>query len=489
MSLGIGLNIAKSALALVSTQTAITSRNLAGANEENYVQRGVATINIPGAGVYADHVTRSSNPALLRTLMESSSSASAKQAMLEGLNALHQTVNDPELGNSISAKLSELEAALNLYSEAPGDLARANAVAQRASDLVNTLNGATQSVTNVRQQADADMAASVNRINGLLEDFGVANARIVDARKNGSDIADLLDQREGILKELSDEIGIRTVQRSNSDIAIYTESGVTLYDRSPRQVTFNPTIAFSATTTGNAVFVDGVDVTSSSAALPISGGRLAGLAELRDGATVAYQSQLDEVARGLIETFAEIDPGTPPTLPPQTGLFSYAGGPGLPATGTHVAGLASQIVVNPAVNPAAGGSASLIRDGGINGPGYVENPTGGAGFDGRINRFLSAISETRSFDSYTGLGAAASVSAYATSSAAWLEQLRSDTSNEADLRETLKIHSSLALSNATGVNVDEEMATLLELERSYEASARLISVIDEMFTTLLSAAA
>ena len=43
-------------------------------------------------------------------------------------------------------------------------------------------------------------------------------------------------------------------------------------------------------------------------------------------------------------------------------------------------------------------------------------------------------------------------------------------------------------SNATGVNVDEEMANLLELERSFEASARLISAIDQMYASLLQAA-
>ena len=48
-------------------------------------------------------------------------------------------------------------------------------------------------------------------------------------------------------------------------------------------------------------------VTGASAVMPLHGGKLAGLAALRDDVTVTYQSQLDEVARGLIETFAESD--------------------------------------------------------------------------------------------------------------------------------------------------------------------------------------
>jgi flagellar hook-associated protein 1 FlgK len=44
-----------------------------------------------------------------------------------------------------------------------------------------------------------------------------------------------------------------------------------------------------------------------------------------------------------------------------------------------------------------------------------------------------------------------------------------------------------ALSNITGVSLDEEMSLLLELEQSYKASARLISAVDEMLQALMAA--
>jgi len=43
-----------------------------------------------------------------------------------------------------------------------------------------------------------------------------------------------------------------------------------------------------------------------------------------------------------------------------------------------------------------------------------------------------------------------------------------------------------ALSNATGVNLDNEMSQMLDLENSYSATAKLISTIDTMFSTLLT---
>ncbi|MDP2733429.1 MAG: flagellar basal body rod C-terminal domain-containing protein, partial [Hoeflea sp.] len=51
-----------------------------------------------------------------------------------------------------------------------------------------------------------------------------------------------------------------------------------------------------------------------------------------------------------------------------------------------------------------------------------------------------------------------------------------------------RYRSAEALSNETGVSLDEELSMLLQLEQSYKASARLISVVDEMLKALMAAA-
>ncbi len=60
-------------------------------------------------------------------------------------------------------------------------------------------------------------------------------------------------------------------------------------------------------------------------------------------------------------------------------------------------------------------------------------------------------------------------------------------SNAADPKEALPVRTAEALSNETGVNVDMEMSLLLDLEHSYEASARLLRAVDEMLAALLAA--
>jgi flagellar hook-associated protein 1 FlgK len=49
----------------------------------------------------------------------------------------------------------------------------------------------------------------------------------------------------------------------------------------------------------------------------------------------------------------------------------------------------------------------------------------------------------------------------------------------------LKARASEALLRKTGVNIDEEMAAMLDLEKSYQASSKVIAAVDGMLQTLL----
>ena len=63
---------------------------------------------------------------------------------------------------------------------------------------------------------------------------------------------------EAALRKALPEVKVSVVSRANNDIAVYTDSGVTLFDRSPRTVAFDTT-NLSAGVEGNAVTIDGRD--------------------------------------------------------------------------------------------------------------------------------------------------------------------------------------------------------------------------------------
>ena len=76
---------------------------------------------------------------------------------------------------------------------------------------------------------------------------------------------------------------------------------------------------------------------------------------------------------------------------------------------------------------------------------------------------------------------------FAASSVSWLQEARKAADADNDYKAALKDRASEALSKATGVNLDEEMTLLLELERSYQASTKLVTTIDNMLGALLQA--
>ncbi|MGE0212582.1 MAG: flagellar hook-associated protein FlgK [Parvibaculaceae bacterium] len=487
MSLSAGLNIARSSLAVASGQTEVVSRNIANVNDPNYRRKSANLASLETGGVHIASIARTANQALFTKALGASSAAAMYGSLLSGLQFLSQTVGDPEDDASPAAAIGKLASALQLYSTTPSDAAVAASAVGAARDLANALNVATDTVQGVRAQADADMATTVDRINSLLGQLETVNAAITGANQR-TDITDNLDARDKILSQLSNELGIRVVERAGNDITVYTDSGVTLFDGRARSVTMQPTSLFTAGVQGSAVFIDGVQVTGQGATMGLRSGALVGLAQLRDEVAPTYQKQLDEIARGLIETFAESDQGTPPSLPGIPGLFTWPGAPAMPAAGSVNTGLAGLIRIAASVDPNQGGNASLLRDGGIGDPGnpaYTYNSTGAAGFSERLRGLLTDLTSQRGFDAGAGLGATATLAGFASSSSGWLEQLRSSSSSEADYRGTLLTRANDALSKATGVNLDEEMTLMLDLERSYQASAKLIATIDSMFAILL----
>jgi flagellar hook-associated protein 1 FlgK len=97
------------------------------------------------------------------------------------------------------------------------------------------------------------------------------------------------------------------------------------------------------------------------------------------------------------------------------------------------------------------------------------------------------LDEPMNFDPAAGLEVSASLGTYTSAAVGWLENLRQDAAYGNEAKGALSTRTATALSNATGVNVDEEMSLLLDLEHSYEASARMIRVVDEMLAALLAA--
>ncbi|MEM7775355.1 MAG: flagellar hook-associated protein FlgK [Pseudomonadota bacterium] len=480
------LNIATSSLSTTSTDSSVVARNIARAGDPNASAKVMGRYTTFDGGVRPAGINRLADAALFESAIGASTSSSASQARLDALNQLYATVSDPELELSPSGKLAALNSALQDYASAPQNPATGQAVVTAASEMVMTLNSATDVTRQVRWGADQGIADAVDSLNRLLGDFDETNEAIMRGMVLGRDVTDLLDQRDTQLRAISGLIDIRTIERDNGDMVIFAGDSLTLYESGPRDVTFTLSTPLADGAIGNDVSIDGIPVSTSGLGNGV-GGQIGALLSIRDETSITYQRQLDEIARGLIEVFAETDQSAVPTLTDQVGLFIYSGGPAVPPSGTVVDGLAGQISVNPAADPSQGGSIALLRDGGFSGASYIENTAANEGFSDRLLSYAEALSADRSFDSSADIESTVSVLAYASASAAWLAEERTVASVAAESAEIQRDRTNEAWHNAVGVNIDKEMTTLLDLERSYQASSRLISTVDAMFNALLQA--
>ena len=486
MSLTTALNIAQSALFNTTRQTTVVSQNISNSGNADYARRSATIVSTsPGATVV--NIQRTTDDVLFRSNLKALSSYQGQSTLLSGMENLDQAVNGVDNADSAASALGDFQQALNLYSATPSNTSLGQNTIDSARQVVRNLNDGTNAIQSFRTDMDNQISQAVGDLNNLLNSFDQANRAIVAGNQTGADISDVEDQRDGLLKQISQYVSISTIKRNNGDMVLMTSDGATLYETVPRAVTFDPPAGYSATSVGNAIKIDGVPLSSGAGGNTTASGKLQAMVQLRDSTATTMQSQLDEIARGLIGAFAETDPSGTAALPDTPGLFTWPGAPAMPAGGTLVPGLAGLIKINPAMDPTAGGSASVLRDGGAGGAGYVANTSGAASYSDLLIRYSQNLDKPIAFDPTAGAGSNASVLTYSTNAISSFEAGRKDASDAADNKNALVTRTTQALSNSTGVNIDEEMSMLLDLEHSYQASARMISTVDNMLGALMDA--
>ena len=260
-----------------------------------------------------------------------------------------------------------------------------------------------------------------------------------------------------------------------------------MFEKSPRSVSFQHTPSYGATTPGHALYIDGVQASGDEPWQPVTSGRIGGYFELRDEVLVSQQKQLDEISRSLIDTFGEQDKSVSASKPKLAGLFSWSGDPSIPDSASLEPGISETIRINALVDTQSSGNPRLIRDGAINGDSdYNYNLTGGSGFSDRLMELVSAFDEISTFDASAGLPVSQSIIGFSSSSLDWLNSQRQTAQNSATYLSELSQQFIHAYQSESGTNIDTEMSKLLEVERAYQASAKILTVIDEMFATLFS---
>ncbi len=490
MGLTSALHAASSGLTAQGQRSAVVSDNIANASTPGYVRTDSVARSLVlggyGVGVTMDDVRAEAGQGLLRDLRQALSDregAAAEAGALARLTAVH---GDPNEERSLAAKIQELESAVQGAAASPGSQTALRTVVDAAHSVTQTFAAVSDSIAAERTDAEAAIAQRVTALQDTLGQISTLNEQISTMANGGRDPSDLLDERDRLVNAVAEDVPIRTYEREMGDLVIMTKGGATLLDGRVAQISFtalptlSPDLTYPASSPPiSGLLIDGVDIApASGAAGALDSGRLAGLFEVRDSWGPHFQEQIDGLAAHLADAFEAADLSVPGAG--VTGLFVDAASPanGIdPATVTP--GLAGRLMVNPIVDPAAGGDVTKLRDG-------LHGPVTATGDPTQLMQFLDAFAAPQPFDPALSLGTDRTLGAAAGAFIAGQQAER--TGREADMETasiTLGTYET-ALANRTGVNLDLQLKTLQDIETAYGANAQVLQVINRMYDALLA---
>lgn len=483
MSISTAFNSAGSGLAATARQAEVLSSNVANASTPGYVRREVVlatrTDGGAGQGVRVNGVRRDVDPFLLNARRAGQAAGAAAQQDQARLVRLEGILGDTESAASLVNRVNALGAALVAAASRPESEARLISAVNAAAALAGGLNQASRSIQEERLGADHDIARVVEDINVALVGVEDLNIRIRALTAAGREVSALEDARADLIDSIAEFVPLREVARDQGAIALFTTGGAALVDGRAAQLGFDPVGMMSAdmTLAGGSLSgmtLDGVAIPVGVTSGLFEGGTLAALFAFRDGTAPEAQAQLDALARDLMLRFS--DPAVDASLlPGEAGLFTDAGGA---YDSANPVGIAGRITLHAAVDPAAGGQVTALRDG--LGAGATGQPGDGS--------LLLALSETlddrRASASPAIIPGRHSAGELAEKLLSFISTRRVEGDGEAAYQGA-RLAELRDAEARRGVDVDAEMQGLLVLERHYAANARVLQVLDQMLASLL----
>ena len=482
MSISSALSNAVSGLNASAKAAGVVSSNLANVLTPGYGPRALELASrASGAsgGVSIIGVTRHVDEGILSDRRQADSDLAHAATRASFIEQLERVVGTPDEGASLSARIAAFDASLVSAANRPDATDFLQAAVLRAGELADTLNTISAEIQTRRTNADSDIDQAVDTVNSTLSRIRTLNIEIAASREGGHELATLHDQRQLAIDQLAEFVPVRQVSRDNGAVALFTPGGALLLDGTAATLDFTPSNVVAPHMTLSASLVsgltiNGISVMPSGSTSPIRGGKLAALFEIRDDLGVDANTQVDALARDLIERFeaAGLDSTRAPGDP---GLFTDSGAVFAPL---NEVGLAGRIAVNAAVDPASGGSYWRLRDGlGAVAPG----PAG----DGTL---IQQLQQTLNQNGALSSGSLGSTSRSLAGHAASFVSRTGQTSLTLDQDisfASARQNELLSLELQGGVDSDDEMQRLLLIEQTYSANARMIRTIDEMMQALL----
>jgi flagellar hook-associated protein 1 len=483
MSISGALSSSLSGLTAAARAAEVVSSNIANARTEGYgrreVQLSARSVGGTGQGVQVDGVRRMVDLVLLTDRRIAQSGSADRDLQARFFATMESAIGTPETEGSLGGRIASLEQSLIAAAARPDSEARLTSVRDALVTVTQKIGAAATAVQDARAQADRDIATTVDDINTTLANVAGLNAKIQSLSAGGRDASALIDQRQQMIDRIATAIPLREVPRNNGTVALFTTGGAVLLDGTVARLDFTPvgTVVPEMTLASGALSgltINGRPVATAGESSQIAGGKLSGLFAVRDDLAPRAQAQLDAVARDLVERFA--DPAVDPTLAPGApGLLTDGGNAFLAA---NEVGLAQRLKINPTVDPVQGGAIWRLRDG------VGATVPGSPGESGLIRALSGALTAPREPASGGFMAGTRSFSALSGDLISTVSQSRVQRASEASFASA-QLNALKELELQDGVDTDQELQSLLQIEQSYAANAKVMQAVDSMIKSLL----
>jgi flagellar hook-associated protein 1 len=459
------LNIATSGLFAAQTGIEVTSHNVANANTDGYMrQTPVYSASEPVSGLYGLLLGPGVSVSDIRTAEDKYLDAQVNRntAVLgqyslasEGTSQLEELVNE-STSDGLSAALSDYFAALQDLAANPTGTIERTALQGKAQILVQKFHSIATGIQDVRLAMNDEIGGDVKEVNSLAAKIADLNGKITDAEASGQSAADFRSSRGAMMTRLAQLVGFHSSENSRGAVTIYISGGLPLV---------SGTTAATLATTDDATndnlssiqFVDSrgnqTDVTDQ-----IGSGRIQGALDVRDDVARGMMSNLDGLAYELTTQVNAIHSAAYGANG-STGINFFAD------LGGTTSGAASRIALDPSiladVNNIAAGMSSDTGDN-----------TAALSMAG-LETALVMNGGTQTFtDYYSSIIGNAGTAAQSASDSNDYQQAVTD--QLATYRESI-----------TGVSIDEEMTNLLKYQQAYQASAKMVTSVQDILDTLM----
>jgi flagellar hook-associated protein 1 FlgK len=443
----LALSIAASGLNAQQTAMDTISENLTNANTPGYVAETTQLVTDPGGdligvgdGVRVASITQNSDGLLATNAQQSQGVLSQSTSLQQVLQGAQSVFAEPG-SSGISADLSAFWQSWDAISQNPSSPAPRTQVIDMAQNLASDFQQASQQLNNLQNNAQAQVSATVDQTNTMLQQVASLNKQITATEGSGAPANSLIDQRNQIMNQLASNIGAVGVAQSDGTMNVNV-GGVTLV-----QGSWSDTLNATGGTGNMSIVAEASGVT-----LPASAGTVAGQLAAINQYLPAYQAQLDTTANNLESTVnTQLAAGFTAT--------GVSGAPLFQGTGAAALGVNAAIVGNPQLIAASSTATQpdATNDGG-NAQAMAELFNATTGPDVQYQSLIQ------------GLGS----------------QVQA-VNNQVQAQTSVANAAQQNLQSIVGVNTNDEMVQMLSYQQTFQASAKLVSTVDTMMQALIQA--